>query len=325
MHKNIMNIRSLSFTFLLFSAVADAHHSQSYFSKEFSQVTGTILQLDWRNPHIRFNLESINSDGKQEVLRIETNSIYYLERAGITKDRINVGDKVTVGGYASIKAGGEFLGAELQLPDGENLLLIRDGVTTLFSDIVQNTLRENKGIFRVWSIPQNNNRELYTPLTAAAQAKMQEFDLLNNFTTRCEPGGMPRLMWYPHPYEFEDLGNQILLRTEMYDAVRTIHMDRSTPPDGEPHSRLGYSVGHWEGSELVVKTSLLNWEYYDTRGIPQSELAEVVERYTISNDQSRLDYFITTTDPETFTEPATIKGHWLALGETIKPYNCEVY
>ena len=320
-----MKIQSLTLLLLLVSSVGGAHHSQSYFSKEFSQVKGTILQLDWRNPHIRFNLETVNSAGEQEILRIETNSIYYLERAGVTKDRIKVGDEVTVGGYASIKAGGEFLGAELQLPDGENLLLIRDGVTTRFNDNVQNTREENKGIYRVWSIPQDNNRESHTPLTVAAEAKMKEFDLLNNFTTRCEPGGMPRLMWYPHPYEFEDLGNQIILRTEMYDAVRTIHMDRSTPSDGEPHSRLGYSVGRWEGADLIVNTSLLNWEYYDTRGIPQSDSAEVVERYTLSDDQSRLDYFITTTDPDTFTEPATIKGHWLALGESIKPYNCEVY
>jgi hypothetical protein len=277
-----MNIRSLTLVLaLLLSSGAGAHHSQSYFSKEFSQVTGTILQLDWRNPHIRFNLQTVNSTGEQEVLRIETNSIYYLERVGVTKDRIKVGDKVTVGGYASIKAGGEFLGAELLLPDGENLLLIRDGLTTRFSDKVQNTSEENKGIYRVWSIPQDNNRELHTPLTAAAEAKMKGFDLLNNFTTRCEPGGMPRLMWYPHPYEFEDLGEQIILRTEMYDAVRTIHMDRSTPPNGEPHSRLGYSVGHWDGAELIVNTSLLDWEYYDTRGIPQSDSAEVVERYTL--------------------------------------------
>lgn len=35
--------------------------------------------------------------------------------------------------------------------------------------------------------------------------------------------------------------------------------------------------------------------------------------------------FITTvTDPETFTEPATIEGHWLALGEAIEPYQCSV-
>ena len=310
---------------LLSSSMAHAHHSQSYFSKEFSQVKGTIVQLDWRNPHIRFNLQTVNSAGEPEILRIETNSIYYLERAGVQKGRIKVGDEVTVGGYASIKAGGEFLGAELLLPDGDNLLLIRDGVTSRFSDNIQDTLKENKGIYRVWSIPQNNNRELHTPLTASAEAKMQEFDLLNNFTTRCEPAGMPRLMWYPHPYEFEDLGDRILLRTEMYDAVRTIFMDRSTPPGDEPHSRLGYSIGHWDGEDLVINTSLIDWEYYDTRGTPQSDAAEVVERYTLSADQNRLDFFITTTDPVNFTEPATIKAHWLALGESIKPYNCEVY
>ena len=102
-------------------------------------------------------------------------------------------------------------------------------------------------------------------------------------------------------------------------------MDQSVSLADQSHSRLGHSIGRWEDGELVVKTTHLNWKYYDTVGTPQSDSAEVVERFRPSEDQSRLDYFITTTDPKIFTEPASISGHWLALGETIKPYQCEVY
>jgi len=84
-------------------------------------------------------------------------------------------------------------------------------------------------------------------------------------------------------------------------------------------------VGRWEGGVFVIETSHLNWNFYDTRGVPQSDAAKVVERYTLSEDQTRLDYLITTEDPETFTETATIAGHWLALGEEIKPYECDLY
>lgn len=302
-----------------------SHHSQSFFVKEFSELQGELVSVEWRNPHIRFMLQITEGDGAGELRRIETNSIYYLERAGLTKDRIQVGDHVKIGGYAAKKAGGDFLAAEIMLPDGDHFFLIRDGVTSQFKDVVVDTVADNKGIFRVWSIPQDNDRIVNRSLTESAIAKQATFDLLENFATRCEPAGMPRIMWYPHPYEFVDQGSKILLRTEMYDVVRTIHMDRSAPPENEPHSRLGYSVGRWDGEELIVNTTHINWEFFDTVGVPQSDAAEVIERFTLSEDQSRLDYHITTVDPETFTEPAIISGHWLALGEEIKPYECEIY
>jgi hypothetical protein len=241
--------------------------------------------------------------------------------------RVQVGDRVNIGGYAAKEAGGDFLGAEIVLADGQHHFLLRDvrgEVASQFKDQIQDTVAEDRGIFRVWSIPKQNDRELHIPLTEAAIAKAASFDPLDNFSTRCEPAGMPRLMWYPHPYEFVDEGDKILLRIEMYDTVRTIHLDQAAVPENEPFSRLGYSIGRWEDNVLVVNTTHLNWNFYDTRGVPQSDAAEVVERFTLSDDQSRLDYFITTTDPETLTEPATIAGHWLALGEEIVPYECDL-
>lgn len=304
--------------------VASAHHSQSFFVEEFSELEGEIVALEWRNPHVRLTLQTETESGAK-LQRIETNSIYYLERAGVSKDRIQVGDHVKIGGHAAKKAGGDFLGAEILLGDGEHFFLIRGGVTSHFKDVVVDTVAQNKGVFRIWSIPQDNDRNVQTSLTDAAVAKQAEFDLLDNYATRCEPSGMPRIMWYPHPYEFIDQGDRILLRTEMYDIVRTIHMDRSAATDNEAYSPLGYSVGRWENGVLVVNTTRINWNYFDTRGVPQSEKAAVVERFTLSEDQSRLDYHIVTTDPVTFTEPAIITGHWLALGETIKPYECQIY
>ena len=320
-----INLLARVFGLIVSPAVAFGHHSQSFYSDVFSQLEGDLVAVEWRNPHIRFTLRTENGDGDEELVPIETNSIYYLQRAGVTRDRIQVGDHVVIGGYESKQEGGEFLAAEMLLRDGQNVLLIRDGVTRLFNDQVQDTLTENTGVYRVWSIPQANKREMHTPLTAAAVEAKSNFDLLDNFSTRCEPAGMPRLMWYPHPYEFVDQGSEIALRLEMYETVRTIHMDQSEPPENEPFSRLGYSIGRWEGDELVVETTRLNWNFYDTTGTPQSDAAEVVERFTLSEDQSRLDYHITTTDPVTFTEPATISGYWLALGEEIEPYECDVY
>ncbi len=61
---------------------------------------------------------------------------------------------------------------------------------------------------------------------------------------------------------------------------------------------------------LVVR---INWPYFDDIGTPQSETVKMIERLTVSEDQTRLDYHLTITDPVTFIEPATIAslaGAW---------------
>ena len=149
--------------------------------------------------------------------------------------------------------------------------------------------------------------------------------MLDNFAIRCEAEGMPRIMINPHPFEFTDLGSEITLRTELYDIVRTIHTDGSSPNADQALSHLGYSVGTWEGDTFVVMTTHINWPFFDNIVTPQSEDVQMVERYTLSEDQSRLNYVITITDPSTFTEPATITGQWLALGEILPIYDCKPY
>ena len=136
---------------------------------------------------------------------------------------------------------------------------------------------------------------------------------------------MPRPMFNPHPFEFIDKGGYYTLLGEEFDIVRTIHMSDAEDPQDQPPTRLGYSVGRWEDSALVVVTTRINWLYFDGIGTPQSEAVELLERLTLSEDQSRLDYHLTITDPATFTGPATLETYWLALGEAIEPYECQVY
>ncbi len=139
------------------------------------------------------------------------------------------------------------------------------------------------------------------------------------------PSYLTRRLRIKVSFEFRDHGDQITLRTELYDIVRTIYMDGSPPSPSQPFSHLGYSVGAREGDTLIVRTSHINWPYFDNIGTPQSKDVHIVERYTPSEDQSRLNYFITITDPSVFIEPATIAGQWLALGETLPIYDCRPY
>ena len=102
-------------------------------------------------------------------------------------------------------------------------------------------------------------------------------------------------------------------------------MDANASADGQPYSPLGYSVGHWQQSTLVVTTTHIDWPWFDRRGVPQSEAVEIVERFTLSEDEARFDYSATITDPATFTEPVVLDTYrvW-APGEVIEPYDCVI-
>ncbi|MGI9257834.1 MAG: hypothetical protein ACR2QQ_03275 [Gammaproteobacteria bacterium] len=123
--------------------------------------------------------------------------------------------------------------------------------------------------------------------------------------------------------EFIDHGETITLRTELYDIERTIHMNLNEAPVDAPASRHGYSIGRWDGDDLVVTTTRVNWPYFDNRGTPQSEDVRIEERFELSADEARLNFSVTVTDAATFTSPAVLSGYWEALGETIPAYDCQ--
>ena len=94
----------------------------------------------------------------------------------------------------------------------------------------------------------------------------------------------------------------------------------------QPPSHLGYSVGRREGSTLIVETTKIDYPWVDNEArTPQSPDVRTTERFTLSEDQSRLDYELIITDPVTFTEPATRTRTYLALDEPFDVLDCNVF
>ena len=299
------------------------HHSRSHFSRDWSELEGEIVEVHWVNPHIYFTLKTTGSDGQDRLVHMETGGPRYLERTGFFEHTLMVGDSIIAGGRLSMRSDTDFLLEQITFPSGEVLAVSRDNLEARFQDPQIDTVAENKGIFRVWSIPPNNEREIHTSLNALGLEKAAEFDPEDNFSTRCEPAGMPRLMWYPHPFELVELGDVIRMDIEIYNQTRFIHMNQTAAPEDFAGSPLGYSVGHWQDDNtLVVKTTGINWGRYSTSGEPLSEDAVVIERFTLSEDQGRLDLHIETTDPVYFNDPATVAAHWVAVGHRIRTYEC---
>ena len=306
-----------------------AHHSLNTFEQSPIVLEGELLGVNWRNPHVTFQLRVVDEDGEEAQWRMEAHSVFNLQRGGVTRDLIPLGETVRVVGRKSNLTDRRMIVDRMQLPDGRELTLWA-GLFSTFEDAprLQDAASENRGIFRVWTVAREDVARAVTqtnnlPLTGQAIAARASWDDLDNYAVRCEAPGMPAMMLTQNPLEFVDEGPIIRVRTEYYDLVRTVHMDRDEVPADSEYSHLGYSIGRWEGDDLVVETTRINWPWLDNRGTPLSDELRVIERFSLSDDQSGLAFRIEMIDPETFTEPAILSGNWLALGDTIGRYDLD--
>jgi len=142
---------------------------------------------------------------------------------------------------------------------------------------------------------------------------------------RCEPWGLAKQMFAPHQLEIRRTGiDRIELRYGEWEAVRTVHLDGRTPPADVGPSRLGYSVGRFDGDTLVVETSgvAAGITWWDSR---HSDQLKVVERFTRSEDGSTLHLTATLEDPWRLREAVVAKKIWRwAPDQQITPYDaCE--
>ncbi|HEX9878391.1 MAG TPA: DUF6152 family protein [Gammaproteobacteria bacterium] len=325
----------------LAASIAVAHHSAVAFFDESDkqEIAGEVTMTRWRNPHVSFGVTVTADDGSRTEWTVESNALNALERIGISPDTVRVSDQVRVWGPVSRHGQPLIRAYNLLLGSGEEVVMmphVSIDRRWAGSDLVEATPelasadtaaaeREADGIFRVWTHGRVNliNDEL--PLTAAAAEKKAAFNpLIDDPVLRCIPTGMPAVMDVTFPVEFIRQGEDIVLRLEQWDTVRTIHMGGDpSDAEGQPATREGYSVGRWDGDVLAVETSNIDWMYFDDRGTPLSSAARVVERFTLSDDENSLHWQATTTDPETFTEPVLQEQTFTWVpGEQIKPYEC---
>jgi hypothetical protein len=139
---------------------------------------------------------------------------------------------------------------------------------------------------------------------------------------KCEPWGLARQIFAPHQIEIRRLANdRVALHYGEWDARRTVYMDGRSGPAGQAPTRLGHSVGRWDGDTLVVETSGIAANQTIWRA-QHSDQLRVVERFTRSDDGTMLRLAATISDPWSLREPLVIKRNWRwAPTSTIEPYD----
>jgi hypothetical protein len=124
----------------------------------------------------------------------------------------------------------------------------------------------------------------------------------------CQPLGMPRFMSNVYGMEIWHRPGALGIYGEYPGFMRRIFVDgRKMPPlDDIDPSYYGYSVGHWEGKDLIVDTVAIKGNVLLSReGVQISDAASVHERFH-QVDKNTLTDTMTLTDPKALTRPWTI-------------------
>lgn len=126
--------------------------------------------------------------------------------------------------------------------------------------------------------------------------------------TSCIPYTLPYVMTTitQYPFEIIETPRRILLLTEVFGQVRRI--DFVAEQGDQLPSRMGSSLAHWEGSELVVETTHLLPLHIGHR-FPSSPAQRIVERFRLEEEAGsrRLHVEVTVHDRLVYSEPIIVK------------------
>ncbi|OYW46527.1 MAG: hypothetical protein B7Z08_06915 [Sphingomonadales bacterium 32-68-7] len=141
----------------------------------------------------------------------------------------------------------------------------------------------------------------------------------------CAPQSIVYAVQGPFPFEIDQTRDLIVFRYEYYDQVRLIFMDgRGHPPADAPHTKMGHSIGRWDGDELVVDTTHIAASTITNNGLDHSDAIHMVERYKLSADGTAL------LATQWFSDPAVLENtgarfiRWdKRAGQYVLPYECD--
>src|SRR6187455_2128936 len=108
---------------LALTAPALGHHSET---AEFDQnvpvkVTGTIVKVEWLNPHVWFYVDVKDETGKVTTWGFSNAPPGSLMRRGITKDSLKIGAVVNVEGVRARDGSNNASGRRVTYADGTNV------------------------------------------------------------------------------------------------------------------------------------------------------------------------------------------------------------
>ena len=313
-----MNIRLLG-TLLIFFAVAVpgfAHHSYIHIDRTtVIAFEATVLDFQWRNPHVYLRI-GVEENGESVEWEIETGSTPILRHSGWSKDSLKLGDVINIRVHPE--------------HDTDRRYALLESLTTTAGVVLRQGIKKSQStktttdIAGIWKSRLEANvpfevvsaffAEFIThPLTDTGQLSIDTYNHdRDNPTAICSGYGLIAGLTSPHYLnEIEILDDRVIIRDEWFDAERIVYTDGREHPVGGERTRLGHSIGHWDGDTLVVDTRLFA-EHVSPYGIGLASGTEkhVIERYTLNDDGRSLRVEVLLEDPEYLADSFSGTLNW---------------
>jgi hypothetical protein len=322
---------------LLVPVLAGAHHSPAAYDQQaVVTIVGTLVDYDWMNPHVYLTVRD-TTGGSERLWQVEAFPPSTLKAMGWSRDALAVGDRVTLtanparnrehssASLLTLEKGGAvlydgtkvFTGGERPAAaprsGGNSAPTSRDQLAGVWATVAEPVL----GQFFSPAPP--------LPVTPKGAAAIRAFTDLENPGKDCIPFSAPAYMLLPGFKKIELRTDTVLIRGELDDVERVVHLGLRTH-DGAAPSVQGHSIGSWEGTTLVVDTARFAEHRLGLAGgLPSSAGKHLVERFEPGAGGQTLTYRFTVEDPEYLTQPVEGTLHWQARPDVdFTPMHCDL-
>ncbi len=128
----------------------------------------------------------------------------------------------------------------------------------------------------------------------------------------------------PVDFEIRDRGE--IIDIVAFGRTRHVYMDYElNPPQAFIPNELGWSVGRWAGDMLVIRTTGFSEGAISSgeRPLPfGGPIAQIVERYTLSQDQNRLSVKINLNDPKYYLFSLRVRHDYVRADNILPGRDC---
>jgi hypothetical protein len=312
---------------------AEAHHSVAaeFDTSLQGELEGDITQVWFTNPHVRYRLTVAKPDGTTEDWELQAGNITNLLRQNWTADSLKVGDHITVAGDLGRAGAQKVRIREIAFADGR-VLPQRGGPQVDRNTIYASADKDYTysashtpypiditGAWRndyKWRVTVDDLEPKPTPFTAEGRQIFEATEPWHDYALRCMAMGLPRVFGAPYNMTIVDAGSHYLMLYLEHNTPRRVWMDGRTAPPATPATPMGFSVGRWEGEELVIETTHLMPGWLDGSGLPmKGEGTRIVERYVFSDDRLSIARTMTIYDPY-YTAPL-VRQRFAARGDDL--------
>lgn len=302
------------FTALAIPVAGMAHHSHASLNMDDVRTyKGVVTKYGWTMPHVYLKVKAPDENGNIVDYSIELQHPPAMAAQGWSKTTWKPGDRIVWQGAHDKNPDRHYTGLEwAETGDGTRVEISEETVTEIIpsADFTGLWKRSDPGGFKPHYKPP-----VGWPLSEKGQAQVANFDEDQNPMVTCGNPGPPKSMIVPYPVSFTRPDkNTLVMERELMEDLRIVHFNHDAPV-GAP-SKMGHSIGYFEGDALVVETSNFiadDWGIHT--GISSSDQKQLVERFTLINGGLNLQAEITVTDPVYLSEPFTFSHHWRKLAE----------